>query len=94
MGKKSIVTTNMQKCFVCGSHHVVIHHIFGAANRDLSDKYGLIVPLCVFHHTESAQAVHYNKEFMDMLHECGQIAFEKEYPELDFIKIFGRNYKK
>lgn len=90
---KSIVTEDMNHCFVCGSSHVVIHHVFGAANRKHSTKYGLVVPLCPYHHNESAQAVHFNKEFMDMLHECGQIAFEKAYPKLDFIKIFGRNYK-
>lgn len=88
----SIITNDMRHCYVCGSSHVEIHHIYGAANRPLSTKFGLVVPLCNFHHTGSGEAVHFNKQFADDLHKLGQQRFEEAYPNEDFIKIFGRSY--
>lgn len=89
---ESIITKDMRHCYLCGSSHVEIHHIYGAANRPLSTKFGLVVPLCNFHHTGSGEAVHFNKELMEELHKLGQWKFEEHYPELSFRKIFGRSY--
>lgn len=90
--QKSIVVDDMNHCIKCGSSHVETHHIFGGPNRKWSDKFGLIVPLCNYHHTGSGEAVHFNKDFMDELHAIGQVKFEQEYPELNFMYYFGRNY--
>ena len=91
---KSIITDNMEKCFLCGSYyHIEKHHIFGGSNRKFSEKYGLYVPLCHWCHNEPPNGAHFNKEVMDELHRLGQEGFEEHYPELDFMKIFGRNYK-
>lgn len=69
------------------------HHIFGnTANRPLSEKYGLKVYLCLYHHTEGPEAVHKNKDNMEYLHRIGQKTFEEKYPDLKFRKIFGKNY--
>ena len=69
------------------------HHIFGGtANRTLSERYGLKVYLCPDHHLTGPDAVHRNKEAMDMLRREAQHAFEEAYPELDFAMIFGKNY--
>jgi hypothetical protein len=39
------------------------------------------------------EAVHSNQKVMDMLHEEGQRAFEREHgTRKEFIKIFGKNY--
>lgn len=93
MEQKSIITDDLRHCIVCGSSHVEIHHVFGGtANRRLSDKFGLIVPLCNFHHTGSSEAVHFNRKFADELHAVGQAKFMENYPMLSFIEIFGRNY--
>lgn len=90
----SIMTNDMNHCWVCGSNHVQWHHvIFGTANRRLSDYYGLIVPLCPFHHTESSEGVHFNKEFDLYLKRIAQTKFEQAYPDLNFVEIFGKNYK-
>ena len=86
------------RCFICmlegryiqrGVHW---HHIFGAANRKWSEKYGLKVRLCLYHHTGSAKAVHMNKEVDLRLKKIGQCMFEMFYPDLNFLSIFGRNY--
>lgn len=71
-------------------HHVV----FGAANRKLSERYGLKVYLCTEHHLETGgpYAVHRNPEVRNTLCKMAQITFEKIYPELSFRAIFGKNY--
>lgn len=69
-------------------HHV----IFGTANRKLSEKYGLKVYLCHGHHEEGKEAVHKNAENALLVKKEAQKAFEKRWPNLDFRKIFGKNF--
>lgn len=85
---------NDKKCFVCGTtQNIHIHEVFfGTANRKLSIKYGLCVCLCARHHNMSNEGVHFNKQLDNELKKKGQEAFEKTYPEDNFIKVFGRNY--
>lgn len=88
----SILQTE-KKCFICGSERCLeSHHIFGAANRKLSEQFGLKVWLCHECHNEPPAGVHHNKATMRYLHQVGQKAFMITYPEKDFIGIFGRNY--
>lgn len=68
------------------------HHVIGGyGKRNLSEKYGLKVYLCRYHHTGNG-GVHKDKEFTQRLHIKAQEAFEKNYPDLDFLKIFGKRY--
>lgn len=79
-------------CHVCGMRAVHTHHIyFGSGNRKLSTKYGMTVPLCYEHH-EGDSGVHFNRELDLKLKREGQEWFNANYPELDFMEIFGRNY--
>ena len=90
---KSIITDDMNHCFLCGSSHwIEIHHIFGGANRDKSTEYGLIVPLCHYCHNEPPNGVHHNSKRMKYLRQLGQAKFETTYQDKDFIQIFGKNY--
>ena len=86
----------MQKekvCFITGStQSLEEHHIFGAANRALSEKYGLKVWLRHDIHNEPPSGVHFNKAHDLMLKRAAQKAFNEHYPQLNFIEIFGRNY--
>ena len=94
MGKpKSIITDDMEHCFVCGSPNIQIHHgIYGTANRKLSDKYGLVIPLCQEHHTGSA-GIHFNKDFDIALKKLAQERFEAVYgANMRFVDVFGKNY--
>ena len=93
MKQFSIMTNNFSKCYMCGSYHwIEIHHIFGGANRNKSTEYGLVVPLCHYCHNEPPNGVHHNKKRMDWLRGEGQKKFEETYPDLDFLKVFGKNY--
>lgn len=91
---KSIIC-NERECLVCkttlGLHK---HHVFeGNANRKLSEKYGCWCYLCAKHHNMSNESVHFNKVLDNKLKKYAQSKFEEAYPELDFLKTFGRNYK-
>ena len=65
---------------------------FGRALRKLSEKYGMKVYLCVFHHRTWKEAVHKNARINKMVQAYAQRAFEKKWPEKNFREIFGRNY--
>lgn len=83
-----------------GTPNVQRHHIFGGANRDLSDQDGLWVPLTQEHH-EGKNSVHMNKEMKVLMHIIGQLAWEKhcvaageteESARELFRKRYGRSY--
>ena len=88
-------------CFLCmmlhndDSRKEVLHEhhvIFGWANRRISERHGLKVYLCFYHHEEGPEAIHRNDEISDMVQAYAQRAFEKKWPEKNFREIFGRNY--
>jgi hypothetical protein len=59
--------------------------------RKNAEKYGLVVHLCRKCHNE----VHFgkrSKELMEKLKKEAQLRFQIEHPDLDFLKIFHRNY--
>ena len=99
---KSIMQTR-KECYVCRKlvgeeiplpdAGLEMHHIFGGANRRLSEKYGLKVWLCHMHHNEPPEGVHFNWDLMRHMHQKGQEAFERAYPGSDFRRFFGKNYK-
>lgn len=88
------ILSNERQCLIC---HTTLnlhkHHIFyGSAKRKLSDKYGCWCYLCGKHHNLSNESVHFNPILDIKLKQTTQKAFIKTYPNLDFIKIFGKSY--
>lgn len=67
-----------------------MHHVFGGSYRQMSDKYKLIVPLCVEHHT-GPNGAHFNKALDLELKAIGQKKFEEVYRK-SFIEVFGKNF--
>lgn len=83
----------MRKCFICGRTDLIErHHIFGGANRKLSEEDGLVVDLCHFCHNEPPNGVHYNREQMDWLRAEGQRIYEQTHSREEFMERYGRNY--
>lgn len=69
------------------------HHIFGGtANRKISERYGIKVYLCLDHHLTGTEAVHRNAGVAILLKQEGQRIFQRRYPDMDFMKIFGKSY--
>ena len=90
---KSIIVNCMDNCFVCGSPYTEVHHvIYGTANRKLSDKYGLVVPLCHEHH-RGQTGVHFNRDFDISLKKLAQEKFNSVYgSNKRFLEVFGKSY--
>ena len=94
---KSIIQDEKVCCITGFTKGLEEHHIFyGTANRKLSEKYGLKVWLRADYHKFRSYSVHNNPNTgLDLkLKKIGQKAFEKHYPNLDFVKIFGKGYLK
>lgn len=90
---KSIIVDSMDNCLVCASPYTEIHHcVHGTANRKLSDKYGLVVPLCAEHH-RGQTGVHHNRDFDLAMKELAQRKFEEQIGSREtFRDIFGKSY--
>lgn len=81
-------------CFICGAYYQIEkHHIFGGANRNKSDKDGLIVFLCPECH-RGKDGVHNNAVLMRMLKAFGQMQWMRETGKgvVEFIARYGKNY--
>ena len=90
---KSIMQTEQESYLSGRTDNLEEHHIFyGQGRRKLSERYGLKVWLTHDEHNEPPDGVHFNQETRRALERAGQEAFERKYPELDFVRIFGRNY--
>ena len=92
--RESIVTPCMDCCYICGTiSNIHIHHIYGGPNRNNSEKYGLIIPLCADHHNMSPDSAHLNPDINKRLKVIGQEVFEtKVGTREEFIQIFGKSY--
>lgn len=86
--RHSILTRDMEHCYICQSPFVDIHEIYGGGNRKASMINGFCVPLCRKHHefaTTNADASNYLKQ------KC-QHEFEKTHTREEFLEIIKRNY--
>ena len=97
--KKSVLQSKNGICFLCAlrgdyRHHKVLHehHIFGGANRPISEAEGLKVYLCIPHHVDGPEAVHNNADNMLLLRQIGQREYEKTHTREEFVEKFGKNY--
>lgn len=91
----SIITDDFEHCFICGSErNLETHHcLHGTANRKLSDKYGLTIPLCAYCH-RGQNGVHRGNYQLDLyLKRYAQMKFEEKYSYEKFIQVFGKNYR-
>ena len=84
----SILTNDLEHCFICGKPKNDLHEIFFGRNRLNSIKYGLILPLCRLDH----EIMHNDLKVREKYFILAQKKFNEVYPDLDFVEIFGRNY--
>lgn len=88
-----------KRCWLCGRNGagdpLDVHHIFGGANRKLSDKFGLTVYLCHERcHIFGPEAAHRSGETAERLHRYGQEKAMREqgWNREQFRMVFGKNY--
>lgn len=90
---KSIITDDMEHCYICGNPNIEIHHCLFGINRKNADRAGLVVPLCVYHHRGQGGVHHAgNKALDDMLKQTAQRKYEETHSREEWMQIFGRNY--
>jgi hypothetical protein len=75
-------------CAECGNPQVLTHHIFGAASREYSEKYGLTIDLCQAHHEQ----IHTDPELRHKWQVIAQSDFEAVFGHAVFMEAFRRNY--
>lgn len=82
-----------KECWFCGkTNELHLHHIYGNANRNISDKNGFVVYLCLRHHTGSKQSVHLNKNMDLTLKCCCQSKYEESHTREEFRDLIGKSY--
>lgn len=89
----SVFTDDMDHCMYTGCPQVERHHIFGASNKERSEKYGFIAPLRPDLHPNGVFAGKEAKAVDLALKTKAQTYYEEHYgTREDFIKEFGRSY--
>ncbi len=84
----SILTNDLEHCFICGKPKNDLHEIFFGRNRLNSIKYELILSLCRLDH----EIIHNDLKVREKYFILAQKKFNEVYPDLDFVEIFGKNY--
>ena len=80
---------NLDYCAICGKPRENLHEVFfGTANRQKSKDWGMVMPLCAYHH----RLIHRNAELRLKTQQDAQRKFEEAYGHEMFMKIFGKNY--
>lgn len=86
--RKSILTNDLEHCYICDRPKDDMHEIYAGSNRQRSMIWNCCVPLCRKHHEE----VEKNKNLNDMLHKQCQTKLEEQISREKFIEIFGKSY--
>ena len=90
---RSVLTDDMEHCIVTGDGNVAIHHVFNGPNRQLSERYGFLVPLRPDWHNMTPYSVHMNQRFDEALKRRAQSYYEGHYGSREkFRQEFGKSY--
>lgn len=95
---KSIIQEDREHCFICGRNaHADYwgldeHHVYGGANRKMSEKYGLKVYIC--HDSCHLNGVHKDANLNRQVQAIVQKRAMQYYGWTlqEFIRIFRKNY--
>lgn len=85
----SIITDNLKICYVCQKRKKDdFNEVFEGSNRQMSMKYGLVIPICRQCHIE----YDLNKELRQKYQREAQKKFEEKYGHDLFMQEFKKNY--
>jgi hypothetical protein len=84
----SIITKDLEHCYLCGNKKQELHELVEGKNRQASMKYGLVIPICRKCHI----LVTNNRTLQEKLHKVAQKEFKKHYKTENFVQIFRKNY--
>ena len=86
--RKSILTDNLERCFICGGTATDMHEIYSAGNRKASMKNNFCCPLCRKCHQTITLNYGLN---LRLKMEC-QEKFEETHSREEWFEIIGKNY--
>lgn len=84
----SIITKDLEHCYLCGNKKQELHELVEGKNRQASMKYGLVIPICRKCHI----LVTNDRTLQEKLHKVAQKEFKKHYKTENFVQIFRKNY--
>lgn len=85
----SIITDNLKICYICKEKPKQdLNEVFEGSNRQMSMKYGLVIPIC----RECHNKYDLDKELRDTYQKEAQLKFEKIHDHELFMKEFKKNY--
>ena len=92
----SVFTNDLDTCIITGATKasgaaIEIHHIFGASRKELSEKYGFIIPLREDWHTVTNYSIHQDRE-LDLYwkRKCQEVYLNCYGTKEQFIEEFGK----
>lgn len=89
------VVQKKKQCLICKTtKDLHEHHVFyGTGNRKVSERLGMKVYLCKYHHNGSDAGVHFDRELDLRIKRACQYIYERDIgTREEFIKDFGRSY--
>lgn len=84
----SILTNDLEHCYICKAKKQDMHELIGGKNRQVSMQYGLVIPLCRKCHN----LIENNETLKQKWHKVAQKEFKKHYKSENFMQIFRKNY--
>lgn len=84
----SILTNNLNECYLCGKPKQDLHEIYSSGSRKQSMVYGFVIPLCRLCH----QNITLNSVLNLQLKQICQKEYEKEHTRDEFLAIIHKNY--
>ena len=87
--RKSILTNDLSKCYICGKTKQDVHEVYAGSNRQTSIKWNCTIPICRLCHTEWDS----NKEMRQAYQDECRNKFVELYSYDLFMKEFKKSYK-
>lgn len=84
----SILTNNLEQCYLCQNKKQETHEIYKGCNRQTSMKYGFCIPICRICHSRTEIDSKLN---LQLQKKC-QKEYEKTHTREEFIRIVGQSY--
>jgi hypothetical protein len=92
----SVFTDDLDTCLITGDCKesgaaIEIHHIFNAANKKKSEKYGFIMPVRADWHTLASYSLHQDMSLnVYWKRKCQEYWLEHYGTREEFINVFGK----
>ena len=84
----SILTNDLEHCYICHKKKDDLHEIFSGSNRQTSIRNGFVIPICRKCHIKITNNIDAQKRLQIMM----QAQYEREYSREEFVEIIGKSY--